>query len=167
MMCRCLAPPLAALLVLGCGREPATDFGSPPDGRIALERVGRRSVRLVDAAARGSSCEADTTVVAVVLTGRVSAAVAARSRWPLQRARTFAVQGSLGPTGTAAVAIRPLGDSVGAAVVAMRGTLRLEPGDRINGVVDAIVLDTAGEEERITGSLRDIAVRRECGRRSP
>jgi hypothetical protein len=167
MVRRSPAPLFAALLIVACGREPTIDSGAAADGRLLLERAGRHTVRLVDAPARAAACLQDTSVVAVVLTGRASAAVAARTLWPLDSTTTFSVQNALGAPGTAAVAVRELHDTIATAVVAVRGTVWLAPGDRLSGRIDAVAEDAAGTELRLSGRLSGIAVRRECGPAAP
>lgn len=167
MVRRSPTPLFAALLTVACGREPTIDTGAASEGRLLLERAGRHTVRLVDAPAHAAACPRDTSLVVVALTGRATAAVAARTLWPLGATTTFSVQNALGAPGTAAVAVRELHDSIAAAVVAVRGTVSLTPGDRLSGRIDAVAEDTAGTELRLSGRLSGIAVRRECGSASP
>lgn len=167
MLRRSPAPLFAALLAVACGCEPTIDAGPTAEGRLLLERPGPHTIRLVDARARGAACPRDTSVVAVVVTGHVTAAVAARTLWPLDSATTFTVQNALGAPGTAAVAVRELRDTIATAVVAVRGTVQLEPGDRLSGRIDAVAEDTAGTAVRLSGRLTNIAVRRECPPASP
>jgi hypothetical protein len=156
-----------AWLAVACARGPTIDAGSAAEGRLLLERPGPHTIRLVDARARGTACPRDTSVVAVVVTGQVSAAVAARTLWPLDSATTFTVQNALGAPGTAAVAVREVRDPIATALVAVRGSVRLEPGDRLTGRIDAVVEDSAGTAVHLSGRLTNVAVRRECLPASP
>lgn len=158
---------LVVLLAGACAREPTIDAGPAAEGRLLLERPGPHTIRLVDARARGTACPRDTSVVAVVVTGRVTAAVAARTLWPLDSATAFTVQNALGTPGTAAVAVREVRDPLARAVVAVRGTVRLEPGDRLTGRIDAVAVDSAGTAVHLSGRLTNVAVRRECPPGSP
>jgi len=167
MVRRSRASLLAALLTVACGREPTIDTGAASEGRLLLERAGRHTQRLVDAPARAASCLQDTSLVAVVLSGRVTAAVAARTLWPLGSTTTFSVQNALGAPGTAAVAVRQLHDTIATAIVAVRGTVWLTPGDRLSGRIDAVAEGAGGTELRLSGRLSGIAVRSECGPASP
>jgi hypothetical protein len=158
---------LVALLAVACARGPTIDGGPTTAGRLLLERPGPRAIRLVDAPARGTACPRDTSVVAIVVTGHVTAAVAARTLWPLDSATNFTVQDALGAPGTAAVAVREFQDAMATAVVAVRGTVRLEPGDRLSGRIDAVAEDSAGTAVHLSGRLTNVAVRRQCFPVSP
>ena len=160
---RSTAPLAAALLLLACSRGPSTGRGEGADGRLRLDRTGQAPERLLEAPARGTSCASDTTVVAVALTGDAAAVLALRTPWPPGDAATFIVERTLGGTGTAALAVRELaGDSLRAATVAIRGTVRVAAGERLNAFIEAIAEDTAGAEVPLAGRLTNVLVRREC-----
>jgi hypothetical protein len=166
MSLRCAAPLVAALLLSACLREPSAGTGAESDGRLRLALGADSPARYVEALARGSYCPSDTAVVVVATGDDAAAAVALRTAWPVEGRTTFAIERVMGGVGTAAVAMRRLqGDSVVAATVAVRGTVRLDVGPRLEAVVEAVALDSAGAEVPLTGRLEGVSVRRECGPR--
>ncbi len=93
----------------------------------------RDGARLVDAPAQATYCSGDSLLVIIALDRPWGAGLALRGRFPVDSARTFAVRPSLGEDGTAAAAFRAVDDSVRPAILALRGTVRLEAGARATG----------------------------------
>lgn len=151
-----------AALAVACDREGRPDTGA---GRLTVERLGRGARRLVDAAARGSYCASDSTIVIITLGDRWVAGVAARGAWPPGSPRAFTIRPTVEGPGTAAAAVRPMADSVGAALVAASGTLRLEARQRATGHFEAAAAEgqAAGSPVRLVGDFRDVAIAADCG----
>jgi len=106
-------------------------------GRLRLEQLGRSSRRLLDVPAETRFCSADTSLSILGFDHDWSAVVALRTAWP-PAGRAFTIDSALGGLGSASVAARPLGDSVGVALTAVHGTLRLDGGRRVHGTLDVV-----------------------------
>jgi hypothetical protein len=154
--------PARSLLLITCvsvlgvsaclGHEEAVSTG----GRLVLEADGRR---IVDARATASRCPADSAIAVAVTERAWAAAFSMRAGWPTDSARAVPVGQILGP-GTAVVALRPIADSIAAALVSARGTLIIEPGTLLAGSLDVMAPTAPGAPDsvHVTGRLRDIPV---------
>jgi hypothetical protein len=99
-------------------------------------------------------------VAVVAAAGDWVAAIAFRTaQWPLDSAATFLVDSVLGATGSAALALRSMRDSVHAAYLGSSGSLRLLAGSDLAGELDVRAATAGGDSLRIRGSLRAVAVR--------
>lgn len=147
---RCL---LLLPLVTACGRAPAPRTTA---GRLQLERNG---TPVLDAAATASRCLADTTIALTAATGNAAGAIALRVLAPPDTALTLPVR--LPPASAAAsVALRVLGDSASPALIAERGEVRLQPGVRLAGTIDAIAptLPGAPDTVHLTGRFSGVVM---------
>ena len=109
-----------------------------PSARLRLGRVGA-SAALLDVPVEATFCAADTTLTIVGADRSWSVALALRTPWP-PASRQFVVDSAIGGAGTAALAMRPLQDSIGAAVMAVRGSVSLDAGARLSGALDLVVV---------------------------
>jgi hypothetical protein len=126
---------------------------------LVEERSSRRP--LLDVAATATYCERDSTVaVAAAGVGWVGA-IALRTPWPLADSARFRVQAVIGSAGTAALAVRPVDDSVGRALAAGGGRVVLAPGAVISGRIEAR-LAGAGDTLRVAGRLENVPVAQAC-----
>jgi hypothetical protein len=118
-------------------------------GRLSLDLKpsARRPVRLP---VRVLVCAEDTTVMVVGADKEWSAAIAMRTPWPAS-VREFAVDSHVRGPGSAGFGLRPLGDSIGSAYRALRGTVRLDTGSRFTGTVDVVVSNAKGDTARARG----------------
>lgn len=114
--------------------------------------------RLVDAEARATYCGEDTALVIVARGKPWAGGVLARVRLPLQASRTFAVRRAPVAVGVAAAAFRAYGDSASPALVAVSGSVRLEPGERLDGSVDLVAEERAGSSVRLVGRFRHVPI---------
>ena len=126
-------------------------------GHLRLDRVGQGPRLVLDIPVEGLLCEADTTLSIVGSDGSWSAAIALRTAWPATT-REFAIDSVVRGLGSAALSARPLGDSVGYALTALRGSLQLTGGARVAGTVD-LVAASPRDTARLVGSF-DVAVAR-------
>jgi hypothetical protein len=120
-------------------------------GRLRLERAGRSSGGLLDVPAEAAFCAADSTLRITGADRSWSAAIALRTTWPATSLE-FAIDSLIGGPGSAAVAARPIRDSVGMALVAVRGLLRLAGRTRVAGTVDLLARG-ATDTVRLKGSF--------------
>jgi hypothetical protein len=144
---------VSVLGVTACrGREGAV----PAGGRLVLEADGRR---ILDARATASRCPADSAIAVAVTERRWAAAFSMRTAWPTDSAHSVSVGQILGP-GTAVVALRPIADSIAAALVSARGTLIIEPGPLLAGSLDVMAPMAPGAPDsvHVTGRFSDIPV---------
>ena len=132
------------LAATGCG---AADRLLHPVGRLQLQRDGAGP--LLDVPAEARFCGADSTLSIVGANRSWSAAVALRTSWPAARLE-FTIDSVIGAAGSAAVAARPLKDSVGLALTALHGTLRLDAPSRVKGSLD-LVARGAGDSVHLVG----------------
>ncbi len=115
---------------------------------------------LVREAASAWWCARDSTLSAVAVGERWSAAVAVRTgTWPLEAVAAFEVDSVLGGPGSAAIGVRPLRDTVGAAYRGFVGTVHLATDSLLGGSIEAAVVSSLGDTLRLTGSLAGIRVR--------
>lgn len=132
-------------------------------GRLQLEREGRGAARLVDAPARATYCGSDSAMVIVAVDREWTGGVALRIPWPLTGPRPFTVRHGLEGIGTASVALRSMQDSVGPALVAVSGTVRVEPDTSPTGRLDVIAEAADGSRVRVAGRFRQIPLTAACG----
>lgn len=138
----------------GCGRGGRIErYPDAPDGRFVAQIAGRTILR---AEARATYCRGDSILVIVALTPRWTAGLAFRGAFPVDSARTYAVDGSLGAPGTATAAFRAVTDSVETALVGAGGTARLDPDRLATGRFDVHVPAPDGRTppQRILGAFR-------------
>ena len=135
-------------LTFGCGMVDRLVHRS---GHLRLDRVGQGPRLVLDVPVEALLCEADTTLSIVGSDGSWSAAIALRTAWPAT-AHEFAIDSIVRGLGSAALSARPLGDSVGDALTALRGSLRLTGGARVAGSVD-LVAASPRDTVRLVGSF--------------
>ncbi len=149
-------------LVLLCAIATATSACTSVDrlvhgsAHLHLDRTGPQSRSLLDVPVEASYCAADTTLTIVGADRSWSVAVALRTPWPA-RSLEFTLDSSVGGLGTAAIAIRPLRDSIGVAMIAVRGSLKLDAGAQASGTMDFVVAG-ASDTLRVVGSLTAASV---------
>jgi hypothetical protein len=149
-------------LLLVCASATATFACTSVDrlvhgsAHLHLDRAGPSSRSLLDVPVEATYCAADTTLTIVGADRSWSVAVALRTPWPA-RSLEFTLDSSLGGPGTAAVAIRPLSDSIGVAMTAVRGSLKLDAGARASGTLDFVVTGTS-DTLRLVGVLTAASV---------
>ena len=122
----CLAIPA---VLAGCrrGAAPAADAR----GHLVLKRESPRPATLVDAAARVRYCARDSVLWLVAVGDRWTGAISMRTAQPF--GRHFVIGPGLAGLDSAAIAARPIADSVGPAVIANRGTLEVSGRDSLAG----------------------------------
>jgi hypothetical protein len=138
----------------GCGRRTLVErYPSASEGRFVAQVAGRTLLR---GEARATYCRGDSILVIVVLTPRWTAGLAFRGAFPVESARTYSVDGSLGAPGTATAAFRAVTDSVETALVGAGGTARLDPDRLATGRFDVQVPAPDGRTppRRILGAFR-------------
>jgi hypothetical protein len=142
--------PLCALL-LAASACPAIDSIVNGQAHLRVDRAGPSSRTLLDVPIEASWCASDTTLTIVGADRSWSVAIAVRTPWP-PRSLEFTLDSAVSGAGSAAIAIRPLKDSIGVAMTAVRGTLKLSTGDRAAGTLDIVA---AGEHDtvRLAGTL--------------
>lgn len=136
-------------------------------GRLLMEREGRGSARLVEAPARATWCESDSALVIVAVDRAWTGGLALRVAWPITGPRTFTVRRGLEGAGTASVALRSMGDSVGPALLGVSGTVRVEAAAAATGRLDVISEAADGSPVRVTGSFRAVPVTAGCNSTTP
>lgn len=148
--------------LLGCSAgEHAAAPRQPPRGRLVLAQEGSSHRPLLDVVATATYCERDSTVAVAAAGGGWVGAVGLRTPWPLSDSAWFAVHASIGSAGTASLAVRPVDDSVGRALVAGGGRVALAPGTVLSGRIEAL-LTAAGDSMRVGGRLDNVPVARSC-----
>jgi hypothetical protein len=149
---------LAAVLVAGAcrGSDGATQQPTPVEGHLVLEWRG--GARVMDAPAQATYCAGDSLLLIFAVDRRWGAGLLLHGRFPVDSTRTFTVRPSLGDDGTATAAFRPVADSVQRAVIALRGTVRLEPGGRATGrfEVGAAPLPGRSDPVHLVGAFRGL-----------
>jgi hypothetical protein len=148
---------LSCTLVTATSGCTAVDHLVHGSGRLRLDRAGPSSRSLLDVRVKASYCAADTTLTILGADRSWSVAVALRTPWPA-RSREFTLDSAVGAQGTAAVAVRPLGDSIGVAMTTVRGSLKLDAGTGVSGTLD-FVATSARDTQRLVGSLTATSVR--------
>ena len=137
-----------AISTLACGAVDRLAHGS---ARLHLERAEPSLRPLLDLPVEVGYCAADTTLIVVGADRSWSVALALRTPWPA-RSLAFTVDSAVTRSGTAAIAIRPLRDSVGVAMKAVRGSLTLSAGARVSGTMDFVAAG-ARDTLHLLGSL--------------
>ena len=148
-------PVLTLLLAAaGCGGARDPGYPSAREGRLVV--TWRGGAPIIDAPARATFCGGDSLLVLVGLDDEWGAAVVLHGGFPVDSVRTFAVRPWLGEEGTAAAAFRSVQDSVHRAVMALRGSVRLEPGRRATGRFEmgAAPLPGRSEPVHLVGAFR-------------
>jgi len=138
--------------------DAAGDGGAAAAGRLRLSRTDHHRATLVDQAALARYCERDSTLSVAAVGERWSSAVAVRTAWPLAAAARLEVAPLLAAGPSAALAVRPLGDSIQYALIAVSGSLSLEPGAFLNGRLEAR-LTGASDTAIVTGRFVNLPVR--------
>ena len=133
---------------LGCGTAERLLGRS---GRLRLERAGRSSGGLLDVPAEAAFCAADSTLRITGADGSWTAAIALRTTWPAPSLE-FAIDSVVGGPGSAAVTARSIRDSVGTALIAVRGSLHLAGRTRVMGTVDLLARG-ASDTVRLAGTF--------------
>lgn len=101
-------------------------------------------------------CAADTTLMIVGADRSWSVALALRTQWPAHSPE-FTLDSIVGGPGTGAVAIRAVGDSIGVAMTAARGSVKLGSVNGLSGTLDLVA--TGGRDTlRLVGSLSAASV---------
>jgi hypothetical protein len=136
------------MAALGCG---VADRLLGRSGRLRLERTGRSSGGMLDVPAEAAFCAADSTLRITGADRSWTAAIALRTAWPATTL-DFAIDSVMDGPGSAAVAARPIRDSVGTALVAVRGSLHLAGRTRVAGTVDLLARG-ATDTMRLVGSF--------------
>jgi hypothetical protein len=131
-------------------------YPAAKEGRIVVERRG--GPRLMDAEARATYCASDSLLVIIAVDRHWSAGIVLHGRFPLAAARTFTVRPSVGDDGTAAAAFRAVTDSVQRAVMALRGTVRLDRGASASGrfEIGAAPLPGRSDPVHLVGAFRAV-----------
>ena len=143
--------------VLSCALVAATSACSAVDrlvhgsAHLRLDRAGTPSRPLLEVPVEATYCGADSTLTIVGADRSWSVAVAARTAWPA-RSLEFALDSAISRSGTAAVAIRPLSDSIGVAMIAVRGSLTLGAGPGVSATMDFVAAG-ARDTLHLVGSL--------------
>lgn len=154
---------LATVLVVSALSACQGDQGPAIEsGWITIARGGLGAARLVDGPARATFCPLDSSLLIMGRNERWFGAIGARLAWPLSSRRELPVATSLERPGSGAAAVRPLEDSVGAALVALRGTVVLEADSVATGTFDVIAEESPGKPVRLYGEFRAVAVLSVC-----
>jgi hypothetical protein len=146
-----IAPALSA-----CGRRvQVSRYPEAGEGKLAAELAGER---MLHSAAQATYCRGDSILVIVAVTSRWTAGLALRSVFPAETTRTFSVGAALAGAGTATSAFRAVTDSVEPALVATRGTIRLDTGRLATGRFDVSVpaVDARSRPRRVLGAFRTL-----------
>jgi hypothetical protein len=124
---------------------------------LRLEGDGRTLVR---ATASASRCAADSTIAVVAVGAGWAAALAMRLPWPVDSDRVLTAAPLPSLMDAATVAARPVGDSVGPALVSARGTVIVEAGRTLTGRFDVIAptLPGAPDSVHLTGRFDGVPV---------
>lgn len=148
---------LASLLGTACssGDAPAGERS----GRLVLTRTAPARLTLLDMPALARYCERDSSLSVVAVGASWAGALAMRTVWPLNEETQFAVAATLGGAGSAAVAARPTGDSVQAALTGQTGTITVRPGAALGGRIEAGIPGDSGVATRLIGRFDDLTVR--------
>lgn len=155
--------------LISCSGDSGPDAGDDARaGRLHFEREGRGAARLVAAPARATYCASDSSLVIVAVDREWTGGVAMRTPWPLTGPRPFTVRSGLEGIGTASVALRSMEDSVGPALVAVSGTVRMEAAAAPTGRLDVVLEASDGSPVRVSGNFRAVPITAGCaGDRPP
>jgi hypothetical protein len=126
-------------------------------GRLSAQRDDRL---LLEAPATGSRCAADTTIAVVALGAEWVVALSLRIPWPPDSALELRIVPPPAGAGFASVAARPVSDSVGLALIGVRGVVHLDPSTTLTGDFDASAPTQPGAPDsvRLTGRLTGIPI---------
>jgi len=138
------------------GRGPGTS-PFPEGGRLRAEHVAQRTSTLVNGPAWATYCPSDSLLVIVALGRAWNGGFAVRIVPPLDVAREFHVQPSLGDIGTATAAFRSA--SGGVARLGVGGTVRVDVTSAVNGRFDIALPDSGRGHVAIKGTLTGIPYR--------
>ena len=147
------AAALAIVAGTACGGGPGSGLGAA--GHLRVERMAKRSTRLMDESGRAEYCAAESLLVIMAIGHGQAAGLAVRAGFPLRAPRIFVVQPVLGGDGTATAAFRLVN---GSARIGAAGTLRLEPSAVVSGDFEVAAPDSAGRPVRFKGRLSGIPV---------
>jgi hypothetical protein len=142
---------LACALVIAVSACTMVDRFVHGSARLRIDRAGPSSRHLLDVPVEAAYCAADTTLTIIGADRSWSVALALRTAWPA-RSLEFTLDSAVGGPGTAALAIRPLGDSIGVAMSALHGTLKLDAGPKIKGTM-SFSAARAHDTLRLLGTL--------------
>ena len=121
--------PIILLLIAACGGANA-DPSAGITGTLVLDRVAPAG-RLVNAGVRAAFCARDSSLSLVAVDRAWIMAMRLRTGWPATG--HFTIDTLAVFTGTARLAARPVRDSIGAAIVAARGSIDMAAGARLGG----------------------------------
>jgi hypothetical protein len=147
----------APLLVGACrGSDAAGRPRAATEGRLVL--TWRGGAELMDAPGRATYCAGDSMLTIFAVDRRWGAGLVLHGRFPVDSTRAFAVRPTLGDAGTATAAFRSVSDSVQRAVMALRGTVWLEPGGRATGhfEIGAAPLPRRSDPVHLVGAFRSL-----------
>ncbi|MFI5279044.1 MAG: hypothetical protein ACHQU1_01005 [Gemmatimonadales bacterium] len=147
---------LACGLVLATSACGAADRLVHGSAHLRLDRAGPSSRPLLDLPVEVAYCALDTTLTIVGADRSWSVALALHTPWPA-RSLAFTIDSAVDGSGTAAIAIRPLRDSIGIAMTAVRGSLTLRDGRRVSGTMDFVAAG-ARDTLHLVGSLTAASV---------
>jgi hypothetical protein len=148
---------LAGSLTAGCDRG-VPDLAAPWTGELVLERSTRE---LDHSRARASAvaCDAESLITIMAIGSGFSGAIALRARHRGGLAAgEFEVRTSATGLGTAAAAFRPLGDSLGGALVSLGGAVWIEQADPLSGRFQVVVEGTEGRSDTLAGSFGGLVI---------
>ena len=157
MFVRSLIASLLMIAMAGCRSDSEPPL---PSGRLVLERTGAGAQRLAELTVTGRWCDSDTTLSLVGANHDWSFAVAVRAPWPADSSQSVTVDSSRAG-GLAAIAVRPIRDSVQHAIVGHSGTVTLEPGPVLAGRYE-FVSGTDSTVASFAGRFDDVTVLRIC-----
>ena len=138
---RFFLPLLAVACLAGCPRWDSRRTDT--SGTMTIARTAPRPAQLGKLDARARYCARDSVLSIVATSSSWSAAVAMHTGRPFMRRFTVATQAS--SPGVAALALRPLRDSIGLALVAVGGSIDLDAGTIIGGKFTAQLGSDTGQ----------------------
>ena len=145
-----------ALLLLCCACGPDSAPGQVERGLLVLERTSPDPAPLTELEAAASYCARDTVFSIVASSPDWATAIAVRSDWPADSARTFAIDSTPGTAGHAAFAARVLRDSAQVAMIGLGGEVTVNGGRVLSGrfsaavVRDSVPIELGGRFEGLT-----------------
>jgi hypothetical protein len=105
------------------------------------------------------ACDAESLITIMAIGSRFSGAIALRAENGAGLAAgEFEVRSSATGLGTAAVAFRPLAESLGSAVVSLGGTVWIEQTDPLSGRFEVVVEGTEGRSDTLAGSFGGLVI---------
>lgn len=143
--------PLSCALVIATSACTMVDRLVHHSARLRIDRARPAARSLLDVPVEAAYCAADTTLTIIGADRSWSVVLAVRTPWPA-RSLEFTFDSTVGGPGTAAVAIRPLGDSIGVAMSALRGSLKLDAGPKVSGTMNFVAAG-ARDTLRLLGTL--------------